>query len=72
MTTPDTVDTSRDSEDSIRVYSSSGILAHNVWSLDGSCIYCKRHCPPAGWRGIGTEAQRAKALTLPYCKERQR
>lgn len=67
-------DTSRDSEDSPRVYSPYSKYAHNTWDTTGkrgSCIYCKRPAPASGWKGTETEYQRRKALSLPYCKERE-
>jgi hypothetical protein len=71
MTTPDTIDTSRDGTNSPRVFSRYGKYAHNVWANEaehGVCIYCGRLAPERGWLGF-TEKQHEKALGLPYCEE---
>jgi len=69
-------ETHRDSDGTSRVYTPSGRRAHTVWADRGSfasCIYCG-YIPewPNGWLGTGDQKEIDKALSLPYCKEKEK
>lgn len=66
-------ETHRDADGTNRVYVFHGRRAHTVWA-DGRaynpCIYCG-YIPEYTWLGTGSQKEIDKALSLPYCKERQ-
>ena len=66
-------ETHRDADGTSRVYTHTGRKAHTIWAGRGSyasCIYCG-WVPDDGWLGTGSQKEIEKALSLPYCKERE-
>ena len=67
-------ETHRDSDGTSRVYTYSGRKAHTIWAGRGSyahCIYCN-FSPDSPWLGTGSQKEIDKALSLPYCKEKEK